>query len=116
MKTEVWLIVKLEKTLSFKTKLLEIAIVTRGAKDSKDLMKNLSQYDEKKDKRSIAKQMIKAGAIALGGVALSNLKYPSDAAGMTMGEYIKDLRRINRWKREAIKKPVTRRSYEKHHG
>ena len=72
------------------------AIVTRGAKDSKDLMKNLSQYDEKKDKRSIAKQMIKAGAIALGGVALSNLKYPSDAAGMTMGEYIKDLRRINR--------------------
>lgn len=74
----------------------DAAIVTRGAKDSKDLMKNLSQYDEKKDKRSIAKQMIKAGAIALGGVALSNLKYPSDASGMTMGEYIKELRRINR--------------------
>lgn len=71
-------------------------IVTRGAKDSKDLMKNLSQYDEKKDKRAIAKQMIKAGAIALGGVALSNLRYPSDATGMSMGDYIKELRRLNR--------------------
>jgi len=74
----------------------DAAIVTRGAKDSKDLMKNLSQYDDKKDKRAIAKQMIRAGAIALGGVALSNLRYPSDATGMTMGEYIKELRRLNR--------------------
>ena len=74
----------------------DAAIVTRGAKDSRDLMKNLSQYDEKKDKRSIAKQMIRAGAIALGGVALSNLRYPSDAEGMSMAEYIKELRRLNR--------------------
>lgn len=74
----------------------DAAIVTRGAKDSKDLMKNLSQYDERKNKRAIAKQMIKAGAIALGGVALSNLRYPQDAAGMSMAEYIKELRRLNR--------------------
>lgn len=74
----------------------DAAIVERGAKNTKDLLSNLNQYDERKDKRSIAKQMIKAGAIALGGVALSNLRYPSDAAGMTMAEYIKELRRLNR--------------------
>ena len=71
-------------------------LATRGAKSAKDLMRNLEQYDDRKDKRAIVKQLLKAGAIALGGVALSNLKYPSDAAGMTMGEYIKELRRINR--------------------
>lgn len=74
----------------------DAAIVKRGAKSTKDLLGNLNQYDEKKDKRAIARQMIKAGAIALGGVALSNLRYPSDAEGMSMAEYIKELRRLNR--------------------
>ncbi len=74
----------------------DAAIVERGAKSSKDLLRNLEQYDDRKDKRAIVKQMIKAGAIALGGVALSNLRYPQDAAGMTMGDYIKELRRLNR--------------------
>ena len=67
----------------------DAAIVERGAKSSKDLLRNLEQYDDRKDKRAIVKQMIKAGAIALGGVALSNLRYPQDASGMTMGDYIK---------------------------
>ena len=71
-------------------------LATRGAKSAKDLLSNLEQYDDKKDKRAIVKQLVKAGAIALGGVALSNLRYPSDATGMTMGEYIRELRRLNR--------------------
>ena len=88
---------QLRKDSRFKSRAeRDSVLATRGAKNSKDLLGNLDQYDDKKDKRAIAKQMIKAGAIALGGVALSNLKYPSDAAGMTMGEYIKELRRINR--------------------
>ena len=88
---------QIRKNSRFQTKAAgDAAMVTRGAKDSKDLMKNLSQYDEKKNKRAIVKQMIKAGAIALGGAALSNLRYPQDAAGMSMAEYIKELRRLNR--------------------
>lgn len=74
----------------------DAALVKKGAKSTNDLLSNLEQYDEKKDKRAIAKQLIKAGAIALGGVALSNLKYPSGAEGMSMAEYIKELRRLNR--------------------
>tara|TARA_Y100000592_G_C5466761_1_gene317174 strand:- start:990 stop:1313 length:324 start_codon:yes stop_codon:yes gene_type:complete len=74
----------------------DAAIVQSGAKSVNDLLSNLSQYDEMKDKRAIAKQMIKAGAIAVGGVALSNLRYPQNAEGMSMAEYIKELRRLNR--------------------
>ena len=74
----------------------DAAIVERGAKSVDDLLSNLSQYDERKDKRAIVQQMIRAGAIALGGVGLSNLRYPQNAAGMSMAEYIKELRRLNR--------------------
>ena len=74
----------------------DAAIVKRGAKSSKDLLDNLEQYDDRKDKRAIVKQMIKAGAIAMGGVALSNLRYPTFGEEMTMAEYIKELRRLNR--------------------
>ena len=74
----------------------DAAIVERGAKSVDDLLSNLSQYDERKDKRAIVQQMIRAGAIALGGVGLSNLRYPQNAAGMSMVEYIKELRRLNR--------------------
>ena len=88
---------QLRKNSRFKTRAeRDKVLATRGAKSAKDLLGNLEQYDDKKDKRAIVKQLVKAGAIALGGVALSDLRYPSDATGMTMGEYIRELRRLNR--------------------